>query len=420
MRILIALHQFYPEFSGGTERVALNLAKAAQRAGHHVQVLAAVISPATAGGKPSETFVGALETTWQGVPTTLVPRASLPAAADFSFEADEPLVGRLGTWLTRHRFELVHVLHPMRMGSLILAAQRTGIPYLLTLTDFFSSCYLINRIDLKQRLCPGSDGGRRCASDCLVAPWTADALGRRYQQARDLLGAAGLRVCPSSYVAERYREEFPGMEFKVIPHGIDLAALPPQASPPPPRPGKGITLGFVGTIVPHKGLDILLQALDRVTHPDLRLLVAGEIHGDAVHAERIRRRAHADTRIKMLGRLGAAEVAHLMHQLDVLCLPSQVPETFSLVLHEAAAAGVPALVSALGAPGEHVGRHGCGRCLPANDVEAWADAIAALLERPQTLDDWRVRLPLPLRVEEEAFFYESLYRQIRLEARDMA
>ena len=40
MRILIVLHQFFPEFSGGTERVALNLARTAQRAGHHVRVLA--------------------------------------------------------------------------------------------------------------------------------------------------------------------------------------------------------------------------------------------------------------------------------------------------------------------------------------------------------------------------------------------
>ena len=43
MRILIVLHQFFPEFSGGTERVALNLARTAQRAGHHVRVLACAV-----------------------------------------------------------------------------------------------------------------------------------------------------------------------------------------------------------------------------------------------------------------------------------------------------------------------------------------------------------------------------------------
>jgi len=33
MRILIVLHQFYPEFSGEPERFPLNRAKPAQRAG---------------------------------------------------------------------------------------------------------------------------------------------------------------------------------------------------------------------------------------------------------------------------------------------------------------------------------------------------------------------------------------------------
>ena len=43
MRILYVVHQFYPEFGSGTERVTLNLARMAQRAGHHVQVLGCLL-----------------------------------------------------------------------------------------------------------------------------------------------------------------------------------------------------------------------------------------------------------------------------------------------------------------------------------------------------------------------------------------
>jgi glycosyltransferase involved in cell wall biosynthesis len=62
-----------------------------------------------------------------------------------------------------------------------------------------------------------------------------------------------------------------------------------------------------------------------------------------------------------------------------------------------------------------VSQHGGGRCLPPDDIDAWSGAIAAMLEESQTIQDWRSKVALPLRVEEEAFFYESLYRQIRLD-----
>jgi len=89
-----------------------------------------------------------------------------------------------------------------------------------------------------------------------------------------------------------------------------------------------------------------------------------------------------------------------------------VPESFSLVLNEAAAAGVPALVSDLGAPAERVSASESGMVLHAGDVNAWAKALAEVVARPEIINSWRERIPLPLRIEEEAFFYETLYRRI--------
>jgi hypothetical protein len=68
MRILFILHQFYPEFSGGTERVALDLARSAQRAGHYVRVLASTINPAISGGRPCADLAGAIQSDYKGVP----------------------------------------------------------------------------------------------------------------------------------------------------------------------------------------------------------------------------------------------------------------------------------------------------------------------------------------------------------------
>ena len=73
---------------------------------------------------------------------------------------------------------------------------------------------------------------------------------------------------------------------------------------------------------------------------------------------------------------------------------------------------VGGLVSDLGAPGLLVACHGGGKVVASGDVAAWAAAIEALIADPEQLASWQTRLPLPVRIEEEAFFYDSLYRTL--------
>ena len=415
MRLLFVLHQFFPEFSGGTERVALNLARMAQRAGHHVHVLACTVDPDRCGGLPVDQPVpGCLKNVWEGVPVTFIPRSLLPGTADISLEVDSGLADRLAAWMDRERFEVAHVLHTMRMGSAVLAAQRCGLPYVLTLTDFFLPCARINLVTMHDRCCDGPQRGRRCAQECLAAPWTPDSYRQRYEQAASLLAAAAERVAPSAYVAARYRDSFPHLQFKVVPHGIDLTALfkgfrLDQIRDRPP----GLKLAFIGAIVPQKGLHVLLRALALLPGHDLSLKVIGGFYGNPGYHREIRALAAADPRVQLLGALPSAQVFRALHQADLLCLPSQVPESFSLVHQESTAAGVPALVTELGAPAQRVAESGGGRVVAPADPRAWADAIEAVIERPALLREWKDVLPLPLRLEEEAFFYDLLLRRAR-------
>ena len=77
---------------------------------------------------------------------------------------------------------------------------------------------------------------------------------------------------------------------------------------------------------------------------------------------------------------------------------------------------MPALVSDLGAPADRVRRNGGGRAITVGDVDAWAQAIEEIASHPEQLTTWRQELTLPSRLEEEAFFYESLYRRMILPA----
>ncbi|MBA2673424.1 glycosyltransferase [Ramlibacter sp.] len=413
MRILFILHQFFPEFTGGTERVTLNLARMAQRAGHHVHVLAGTADVERSGGEAMPGLPpGARRGSYQGVPVTYLSRKALPAAAEIALDPDEALVAPLAAWMKAERFDVAQVLHTMRMGTAVLAAQRCGLPYVLTLTDFFLPCARINLVTAAGAPCSGPEEGRKCARDCNEPPWTEPGLLQRYQQAQSMLAAAADRVAPSASVARIYTEAFAGQAVRVIPHGVDLLAMA-QAASAPREASNVLRLAWVGAVVPQKGLDILLKALALLPGRALRLQAIGGFYGNAGYHEDIRALAAADPRVELVGALPPAGVYARLAASDLLCLSSQVPESYSLVLHESAAVGVPALVGDLGAQAEHVAASGCGRIVDAADPRAWADAIDAVLREPALLRRWRDALALPLRIEEEAFFYESLWRRAR-------
>ena len=410
MRILLVVHQFYPEYGSGTERVALGLARMHQRAGHHVRVLGCALGAAGLRGGPSAAIPGAVDRVVDGVPVTMLDRSRLPGAADTSFEIDAGLVQAIEAWLRAERFDVVHLLHSMRMASAVAAVQRAGVPLVTTLTDFFLPCLRINLTDLDDRPCDGPDGGRECARRCLMPPWTEAALQARHRQARTLLEASSARLAPSGWVARRFEAAFPGLGFKVLPHGVDVLALARGGAVQ--REGDAPVFGFIGSIVPAKGLHVLLEALAAAPQLRLVLRVIGGHHGDSVYRARIEALAAADRRVQMIGPCDADEVARQIGGLDLLCLPSQVPESFSLVLHECAARGVPCLASDLGAPSEAIVRDGSGAVVPAGDLAAWTDAIRQAASDTSLRQRWRRSIRPVTRIEEEAFLYESVYREV--------
>lgn len=110
-----------------------------------------------------------------------------------------------------------------------------------------------------------------------------------------------------------------------------------RSSPPPER----LRVGFVGRLVPEKGVDILLRALSGLEYPVEALIV-----GDGPEKAALRSLAQslglADT-CKFIPRVPQSAIPHVMSQFDVLVLPSRGrpgwKEQFGRVLIEAMATG---------------------------------------------------------------------------------
>ena len=142
------------------------------------------------------------------------------------------------------------------------------------------------------------------------------------------------------------------------------------------RESGGLHVGFLGRIVPDKGLPYLLAAFDGIEDPGARLLIGGDyttVAGGSVIAE-IRAAADRDPRIRVLGLLGGREIDDFYRSIDVFALPS-VAESFGIAQAEAMMCGIPSVTTDL--PG---GRHpvratGHGRVVPVGDPMALRRAL---------------------------------------------
>ena len=190
----------------------------------------------------------------------------------------------------------------------------------------------------------------------------------------------------------------------VIPPGVDVTEFRPDEarraatlarlgwSDGPP------VVGFLGRLVPEKGIEWLMTVLDRVTTPWRALVVGSGPLEKMVSAWGGR---HAD-RVRVVTTAQHGEVPAYLNAMDVLCAPSQTTprwrEQFGRMLIEAFASGVAVVASTSGEIPYVVAD--AGLLVAEDDLAGWQQAIEMLtMERAR-------RCELARRGRERA---ESLY-----------
>jgi glycosyltransferase involved in cell wall biosynthesis len=415
VRILFIVHQFMPEFAAGTERVTLNLAKSAQRDGHQVEVITSSLREGSLWSGVGED--GVRFAAFEGIPVHGLPAHHMTILAQLGIDDDGQMERAFARFLDGRRpYDLVHITHPMRMLGAIDSVRTRNIPYIVTLTDFFFLCHRVNLVQQSGRLCPGPAGGEACKVHCPLPNIDPKKLNARQQRMSTILHSAFDIVACSPFVASRFEAELPSLPIRVIGHGIDLLQFGrPSRTMHPHR----TVFGYLGTISEAKGVRALAEAFAGGAPADARLDLVGPSYDNEQLIRDLRALAKSDQRIRIKPAVPADQVPRALGKFDVLCLPSLVPETFSLALHEGFAAGLPCIVSDLGHPAEVVRWNRCGEALPPNDIAAWNKAISRIAGNPSILAGWKRNVPMPLRVEEEAFLYSHLYQIARQVERRM-
>jgi glycosyltransferase involved in cell wall biosynthesis len=128
-----------------------------------------------------------------------------------------------------------------------------------------------------------------------------------------------------------------------------------------------------------KGVRVALEAARLL--PPLRLLIAGTGHDE----RRLRRAAGAGPRVTFLGRVDHDRLPRVLAAADLFVHPSLCDEGRPLSIVEAAAAGLPVVVSDSAGARELVDHGRTGLLVPRNDPATLAAAIRRVLDDPRPM-----------------------------------
>jgi glycosyltransferase involved in cell wall biosynthesis len=314
-----------------------------------------------------------------------------------------------------HAIELIHVRHLFKHTlDLPSVAATRCIPVVFSFHDFYFTCPTVHLLDDKLRYCgaectPG-DGSCRIPSEMLeglpplkhrfVYEW-------REEVQRTLLGVDAF-VTTSPHARLVHVKALPALKdrrFEIIEHGRDLAA---HSIAEPPETGGPVRIAVPTNLDVHKGAELMRSILDHDSSGRIQFHLFGEVPAQYVNLGRDHGEYERDELPQQLAMVRPAFVG----------IFSIWAETYSHILSEAWAAGVPVVATNLGAPRERIERHGGGWLIDPHDPAQAVHTILSVADDPAEYGRGRASATLHnvRTVAQMASDYSLLYRQV-LDAR---
>jgi glycosyltransferase involved in cell wall biosynthesis len=454
VNILHAIHDFLPRHAAGSEIYAFELGRELANR-HHVHVLAAEYDPARMHGG----------VTWRvhdGLP--VIELVNNWECRSFEDTYRPPrITEQLSHVLSAVQPDIVHVHSLLNLSfDLPAAAHALGIPVVATLHDYTLVCpsggQRLHRAD--QHVCHVIDTDRcaRCFQESPffqrmafsriatavrapgVAQRAAAALrgrwprlaGRmagavrhaarvsvspqditvRLSRARDVFDEIDLFVAPSQSIADEFeRLGLSASKLRVSDYGFPALQAARRQPPRARTAGQPLRIGFVGTLVWHKGVHVLLDALRRLPDDAYEANIFGGLDVFPDYVADLRGRA-AGLPVHFMGAFDRGAAAGVYDAMDVLVVPSLWLENSPLVIHEAFLADVPVVGARIGGIAELIRDGENGRLYEPTSAAALAAVLSHLIDQPAELDRFRRQIPSVKPIALDAVEWETVYGEL--------
>jgi glycosyltransferase involved in cell wall biosynthesis len=442
VRILFAAHQFFPEHYAGVEIVTLGLAREFRARGHEVFVLAPKRSIPGNNIEPGEIE----DYEFEGVPVRRIgrPKGGVSRRYYHLDYENKVMAQRAREYMQEIRPDIVHAEHFQGLSaSVIPVFKEFDVPLVYSATDFWTFCPVVDLYRHDGVMCTGPDLAH--CPRCVASRYP----GTRMKARLDMVPDAALRIAgvlSETPLSKRFhslrqvralkerpehiREKMEQMDHIIVytrlmrdlllangigkgkigisHYGIDISNIskfPRNRNLPPP-----LRVGFIGTLAPHKGCDILVRAF-RALPPglDATLTIYGNLERFRSFINKLRALAKGDERITFAGPFQRENVGRVLAELETLVVPSRWYENAPGVIFEAFAAGVPVVATDLGGISEFVRHEENGLLFELEKAGDLARQLRRLAEDPGLLEQLRAGIGPVKTVRENVDELEELY-----------
>ena len=417
MKILFLLHHFLPEYPSGVEVYTYRLAQEFRKS-HDVVLFFSTETPATA---PDYTVR-------DGIFEGLVFRAIVnrgQQAHTFAESYRNPAISSaFAEFLDLVRPDVAHVHHLLTLSvDLLQHLTARNIPIVYTLHDFWLQCPLFTRLKTDSSLCWSVDLNEcaRCAR-AEIDRWNRydgekslrimsqqrsylTQLQQRERTIKDALGHVAVFLGPSRFLLEEHRKwGIPQEKSRYSPYGYRVTGA--ETSGSKNANGK-VRFGYIGSIVYHKGVHVLLEAFRLLTSRRAELHVFGGFY-DGPYEERVRALAQGDERIVLHGRFSPQQLAAAYAHFDVLVIPSIWFENSPLTINEAFIHQAPVIAGDVGGMKELVSDQ-YGALFTVGDAQSLAEKLRLVVESPELIAEWKANLPQVKTIQENVVELEEIF-----------
>lgn len=279
---------------------------------------------------------------------------------------DHPILNRKFAELLKNiQPDVAHIGHLNHLSTgLVDELQAAGIPIVFTLHDFWLMCprgqFLQRNFDGQntQQLCSGQENSQ-CAQNCYAMYFSNEKsreyytfwVKKRMEAMHRIVQKTDLFIAPSKYLMNRFIRDFklPPEKIRYLDYGFPLHYLQPVNSEQ-----KGIyTFGYIGTHIPAKGIDLLIEAFAKLEQP-AKLKIFGRSNGQTTQVLK-QKASECRQPVEFCGEYINKNLAEtVFNTIDTVVVPSVWAENSPLVIHEAQACRIPVITADYGGMAEYV------------------------------------------------------------------
>jgi len=372
---------------------------------------------------------------------------------------NDTIAEKFGKLLDDIRPDIVHFGHVGTLSiTLVRESKKRNIPVVFTLHDFWLMCHLGQLLKWDLVPCDGPEVSEcsRCLAPKLAVNKgirrTFEVMKRRipnfekktktrllkiistvyrqYAKAFVLLNRTGseahiekrngyiremcsqvdLFIAPSQFLLEKFLE-FGIPHHKIVYHDYGFNTVPFNNFSK--VNSQKIRFGYTGTLIPSKGVHVLLEAFGSVKSQNAELRIHGKFvphhYGFEDYPGYLKSLAKKDN-VLWFGEYDNNNIARILSEIDILVVPSIWYENSPLVIHEAFMAGMPVIASNIGGMAELVHDGINGLLFQVGDREELARTMRMVIDEPGLIERLRKNIRPIIPIDRHTSEIQKIYR----------